>query len=89
MPTLTFTQHLRHVLDPAPRQVAGSNVREALMNCFDATPSARSYVLDEQGRLRKHVAIFLNNKRGDPAEILDAPVTDACDIFVMQALSGG
>lgn len=89
MPTLAFTQHLRNVLDPAPQHVQGATVRDALDDCFVRHPLARNYVLDEQGRLRKHVAIFLNSERGDPATILDKPVTAACDIFVMQALSGG
>ncbi len=89
MASLAFTPHLRNVIDPTPRPVAGATVRDALEACFEESPAARGYVLDDQGRLRKHVAIFLNNSRGDPATILETSVSETCEIFVMQALSGG
>lgn len=89
MAILAFTPHLRNVIDPAPREIEGTTVREVLEARFAEAPGVRGYILDDQGRLRKHVAIFLNNKRGAPASILDAPVTDRCEVFVMQALSGG
>lgn len=89
MAQLAFTGHLRRVIDVAPRSVAGSTVGDVLDAAFKDAPQARGYILDERGRLRKHVAIFLNNKREDPKEVLTLPVTDGCEIFVMQALSGG
>lgn len=89
MATIAFTPHLRNVIDPAPQTIAGETVRDVLDRRFEDVPGARGYILDDQGRLRKHVAIFLNNKRGDPATILDTPVSGTCEIFVMQALSGG
>ena len=89
MAQLAFTQHLRNVIDPAPRDVPGETVRAVLETAFADTPSARGYVLDDAGRVRKHVAIFLNNKREDPSKVLNMPVTDAGEIYVMQALSGG
>ena len=89
MAQLAFTQHLRNVIDPAPRGVPGATVRAVLDAAFTEVPAARGYVLDEAGRVRKHVAIFLNNKREDPAKVLDMPVTETCEIYVMQALSGG
>lgn len=89
MAQLAFTPHLRKVIDPTLRAVAGATVRDVLETAFDETPEARSYVLDEQGRLRQHVAIFLNDTKQNPKEVLDKVVTDACEIYVMQALSGG
>jgi molybdopterin converting factor small subunit len=89
VPQLAFTAHLRDVIDIAPRDVSGDTVGAVLNAAFDEAPTARGYVLDDAGRVRKHVAIFLNNKREDPAHVLDMPVTDACEIYVMQALSGG
>jgi hypothetical protein len=89
MAQLAFTQHLRNVIDPRQRTVSGATVRAVLESAFEETPVARGYILDDAGRLREHVAIFLNNKREDPARVLDMAVTDACEIYVMQALSGG
>jgi sulfur carrier protein ThiS len=46
-------------------------------------------VLDEHGRLRKHVNVFVNETAiGDRARLSD-PVSSGDDIYVFQALSGG
>ena len=89
MAWLAFTPHLRKVIDPALRQVPGETVGEVINAAFEVSPAARGYVLDDRGRLRKHVAIFLNDKRENPSSVLERPVTDDCEIYVMQALSGG
>ena len=86
---LAFTPHLRRVIDPSIREVPGATIAAALEAAFEEQPAARSYVLDEHGALRKHVAIFLNNKRENPKTVLNKPVTASCEIYVMQALSGG
>ena len=52
-------------------------------------PKLKAYVLDEHGRVRKHVAIFVDGelKRGQGA--LALTLKPDTDIYVMQALSGG
>jgi molybdopterin synthase sulfur carrier subunit len=86
MPTVAFTENIqRHVACP-PTEVAGCTVREVLDAVFAGTPLARGYVLDEQGELRKHMAIFLNGR--DRAGLGDAVQPDS-KLYVMQALSGG
>lgn len=85
MPRVIFAPHLqRHV--PCPDQdVPGATVGAALDAAFAAAPRLRGYVLDEQGRVRKHVAVFVGGARVDRDHAL-AP-TD--EVFVFQALSGG
>ena len=69
--------------------VAGSTVGEALANYFRQHPRVRGYVLDDQGAVRKHVAIFVNATLiRDRCELSD-PVQDNDEVFVAQALSGG
>ena len=89
MATVSFTPNLiRHVDIPAAR-VGGATVRQALEAYFQDHRQVRGYVLDDQGALRKHVAIFLNKEMiSDRVELSD-PVRDHDDIFVVQALSGG
>jgi hypothetical protein len=89
MPRIRFTQNIqRHVPCPEAR-VDGTTVRQALDHYFNQVPRARGYVLDEQGELRKHMAIFLNGRHiGDRAGLSD-PTIDRDIIDVMQALSGG
>ena len=54
--------------------------------CFGTT---RGYVLDEQGRLRQHVAVFIGGELIRDRTRLSDTVAANQDIFVMQALSGG
>jgi hypothetical protein len=89
MATLSFTSNLlRHVETP-PARVEGATVREALETYFQGHPGVRSYVLDDQGALRKHVAIFRNNALIRDRVGLSDLVSGKDDIFVAQALSGG
>jgi hypothetical protein len=69
--------------------VHGSTVAECLADYFAAHPRVRTYVLDEQGSVRKHVVVFVGSEQlRDPARQSDA-VDPATEITVMQALSGG
>ena len=62
MPKVAFTQNIqRHVACPET-EVEGSTVREALEAFFAANPRARSYVLDDQAALRKHMTIFVDGR---------------------------
>ncbi len=89
MPRISFTPHLQRFLDAPPAAVDGATVADALGAVFAANPRLRGYVLDEHGRVRQHVTVFV----GD-APLLDRvtqsdPVGPETEIFVLQALSGG
>ncbi len=89
MPTVTFTETIqRHVACP-PIAVAGGTVREVLDAVFAGNPRARGYVLDEQGALRKHMAIFLDGRMVLDRTGLSDTVQPDAKLYVMQALSGG
>ena len=89
MPTLNFTPNLRrHVATPA-EQVNGATVQQVLEAYFQANPHVRGYILDDQGALRKHMAIFLNQELICDRTDLSDSVQENDDIFVAQALSGG
>jgi sulfur carrier protein ThiS len=84
-----FTPNLRRHLDCPAARVEGASVAEALAGYFKENPRMRGYVLDDQGAVRTHVAIFLNRVPiGDRARLSD-PLADGDEIFVVQALSGG
>jgi sulfur-carrier protein len=85
MPRVIFTAHLRRWAPAAPATVPGATVRLALDAVFAEYPALRRYVLDEQRRLRKHVALFVDGTRA----ALDDAVAPEADIHVLQALSGG
>ena len=89
MAKVVFTANVqRHVLCPQA-EAAGRTVREVLDNVFAENPQARSYVLDDQSALRRHMAIFVDGRMiRDRARLAD-PVNEASTIHVFQALSGG
>lgn len=49
-------------------------------------PGIRFRIVDEQGRLRQHMKVFVN---AEMTRDLSSPVTATDEITVMQALSGG
>jgi len=56
---------------------------------FADNASARSYVLDDRGSVRKHMTIFVNGEAIRDRVALSDPVPDDGEVYVMQALSGG
>jgi molybdopterin synthase sulfur carrier subunit len=89
MAQLHFTSWLREVVPDGPLQAEGATVGDALDALFSARPHVRSYVLDERGRLRKHVCIFADGVRLPHAGALTHSITSQSKLYVMQALSGG
>lgn len=89
MATVHFTANLRRHVDCPPLEVDGDTVGAVLDGYFALHPAVRSYVLDEQGAVRRHVAIFNDGSQiSDPRSLSD-PVPAGSEIYVMQALSGG
>ena len=63
MAEIHFTSHLRNLVPDGPIAASGATVGEALDNLVAGQPHVRGYVLDDQGRLRKHVCIFADGER--------------------------
>lgn len=89
MPRIEFTPNLRRHLAVPTGAVDGRTVREVLENAFERNESLRGYILDDQGRLRQHVVIFIDGDLIADRTDLSDPVSDQAEVFVMQALSGG
>jgi sulfur-carrier protein len=89
MPTVLFTRALERFLEAPSAEVEGGTVGEALAAVFAMRPTLRGYVLDDQGALRRHVAVYVNGRLvGDRVRLSD-PVAARDEIYVFQALSGG
>lgn len=89
MPQVKFTQNLQRHLSAPPTRIEASTVREALERVFEANPQLRSYVVDDQGQLRKHVVVFVDGALINDREGMTDAVEPASELLVMQALSGG
>ena len=64
-------------------------IREALAGLVRAHPSLTERLHDEHGKLRPHLALFINE---DDARLLgweDAPLRDGDIVHVIPAMSGG
>ena len=83
-----FTNHLRHVAPGGMVEANGSTIGAVLADVFARHPAVKGYVLDDQGRVRVHIAVFLDNTH-IRRDILDQPVTPTSELYILQALSGG
>jgi sulfur-carrier protein len=89
MVRVSFTANLaRHLAAPTCAAAAGP-LRAVLDEVFGERPALRSYVLDDQEALRKHVSVFIDGVQIADRRTLSDPVADGAEVWVMQALSGG
>lgn len=90
MPTVKFTYALRRFfpgLKDTPAR--GTNLAAILAEMDGCYPGVKSYLLDEQGQLRRHVNIFIDGVLiTDRAKLSDG-FGENSEIYIMQALSGG
>jgi molybdopterin converting factor small subunit len=89
MARIEFTANLRRHLACPVQTAPGDTVRAVLDHVFAAHPRLRSYIVDDQDRVRRHVAIYVNTQLITDRTRLCDPVCETDEIFVFQALSGG
>lgn len=89
MPLVSFTPQLREHAPDQPVAVEGATVGEALARALSGRERLRTYLFDEHGRLRRHVAVFVDGALVADRVTLGDPVADHSEVYVMQALSGG
>jgi molybdopterin converting factor small subunit len=89
MTRVYFAAHLqRHV--PTPEiDVEAGDLREALAKACVDRPLLRGYILDDQGRLRRHVAVYINGQPAKDRITLSDRIAPGDEIAIFQALSGG
>ncbi len=64
----------------------GATVTEVLADLDRQFPGIRFRMVDEQGQLRPHMKVFVNQ---DAIRDLDTGVATTDEVAIMQALSGG
>lgn len=67
-------------------EASGTTVGEVLADLDRRYPGIRFRIVDEQGRLRRHVNVFVD---GDQVRDLAHPLAGVDELVLMQALSGG
>ena len=90
MPRVTFTRHLQRFFPELEEgEVPGGTVREIVDALERRHPGFASYVVDETGRLRRHVNVFVGEEPIRDREHLGDAVRATDRVFILQALSGG
>lgn len=90
MVKVEFAASLRRHVPCAPQSVAPGSLRTVLDAALDAAPpELRHYVLDDQGHIRKHVAVFINQTMVLNRQKLDQTLASGDTVLVIQALTGG
>lgn len=89
MVTVEFAASLRRHVECAPQSVLAGSLRTVLQAALAAAPELAHYVFDDQGHVRKHVAIFINQQMLINRSQLDLPIASGDKVLVIQALTGG
>ena len=89
MATVHFTSNLRRHVDCPSVESTGGTVRLVLDGAFASNPRLRTYVLDDQGHVRKHMRILVDGKAISDLNRQSDAVSPSSVVWVMQALSGG
>lgn len=89
MPSVRFTRNIQRHVECPTRDVDGVTLAEVLHAYFAANERARGYVLDDEGKLRKHMAAFIDGRQIDDRHGLSDPVPAGAVVDIVQSLSGG
>lgn len=85
-----FSAHLKRFVDlPDAYQATGETVRDVVDSLETDFPGVSGYLLHENGKMRQHVNLFLDDRMITDRVGLTDSLESTKTIFVMQALSGG
>lgn len=86
---VTFAASLQRHIPCPPQNVAPASLREVIKAALLAAPDLSHYVFDDQGNIRKHVAIFINRDMLQNRADLTRTLNSGDQVLVVQALTGG
>ena len=92
MPVVQMTQHLYRFFPQLEKRtitVPAGSVADVLRAINEIAPGFTDYVLDEQGALRRHVMLSVNDTVVIDRKTLSDRVSDDGTVYIFQALSGG
>jgi molybdopterin synthase sulfur carrier subunit len=71
--------------DRSEHQISGDTVVDLLRALERAQPALAGWILDERGRVRRHINVFVNGERGGE----DTAVGSDDRVDILPAISGG
>ena len=90
MPTVKFTSALRRFFpDLKDTRVEAKTIQE-LFNVLEIKyPGLSNYLVDDSGKLRQHVNVFIKDELIQDREHLTDFIKPQDEVLIFQALSGG
>jgi molybdopterin synthase sulfur carrier subunit len=76
---------LKALAGGAEHPVEGTSVAELLSALERTQPALQGWILDERGRIRRHINVFVNGEKGTE----DTAVANDDRVDVLPAISGG
>jgi len=90
MPKVSFTAALKRFFPTLQaRHFEGKTLRQVLEQIEAEHPGISDYLIDEEGKLRKHINIFIGEKMIEDRLQLSDVISEEEEILIFQALSGG
>jgi molybdopterin converting factor small subunit len=90
MAQVHFTQALRRFFPGLKAVDVESKTVGELLEAVDRKyPGLRAYLVDDQGGLRPHVNVFVNDELVKDRKMLSDALRNDSEVYIMQALSGG
>ncbi|MBT3239553.1 MAG: molybdenum cofactor biosynthesis protein MoaD [Chloroflexi bacterium] len=90
MPEIKFTNHLKRFFPALTNgPISGHTIAEVVAALDVAYPGLSAYIVDEHGKLRQHVNIFVGEDMIEDREGLSDKVNEDERMYIFQALSGG
>ena len=71
--------------DRADHELGAGTVADLLRALEQSQPALAGWILDERGRIRRHINVFVNGEQARE----DEAVTDGDSVDILPAISGG
>jgi molybdopterin converting factor small subunit len=78
-----------YVNDHTEIQVSGSTVSQALDDLMIQYPAIKMHILDRQGRLRRHINLFVNREDIKNLEGMETSLNETDTLILMPSITGG
>lgn len=89
MITVEFAASIQRHKSVGVQHLPAGTLAEALQGACAAREGLRHYILDDQGAVRKHVAVFVNQTMHTSREDLSRVLQSGDKVLVIQCLTGG
>lgn len=89
MAQIHFGSQLARLVECGSAHSAATDLQAAFDDILQQRARLKGYLLDEQGHLREHVAVFVDGQLVQDRQNLRVALRPDSEVYVLPALSGG